>query len=135
MRPWNRTDRRICLWGAGLQGKKVQCYIQTKCEVDCYYDFDESLWGTNVNGIPVKKWVADESSFIIVATREWKEVTRYLAGNGLKPFKDFVPWLFIMGEPVDYELIYELQQCAGGLDEESWRYYRDTCGKLMIFHG
>lgn len=88
-----------------------------------------------MNGILINEWTPKSNELIIIAIEEWEETASFLSKSGLKPFRDFIPWTFLKDGPIEYELIFKLQQCSGMLDEEAWLFYKKLFGKLVVFHG
>lgn len=128
--------KKVGIWGTGSAGKRVYAYLKVYSDIVCFYDNDESKIGTSMEGIPVKKWIPEDSSeFIVIASSFYEEIIPLLVQEGLEIFKDFTLYHFIENPyRSEYEILYKLQRCMGGWREEDWIRFK-AGKKIVIFHG
>lgn len=93
---------KVTVWGTGKAAREFYYQFRGKCEIVCFYDNDESKQGTNMYGIPVKKYSGMYLAKIVIASSFLKEIVPQLLEAGLKPFEHFVLAKHFMGE-IDYE--------------------------------
>ncbi len=67
--------REIAIFGAGEWGRIAYYYYKESCEIACYIDNDETIWGKDVNGIKVcsPDILKDSKYTVVIANKRYEE--------------------------------------------------------------
>ena len=67
--------REIVIFGAGEWGRVAYYYYKESCEIVCYIDNDEIIWGTDLNGIRVcsPEILKEKRYTVVIANKRYEE--------------------------------------------------------------
>ena len=94
----------IAIYGAGGAACSFFVDNREKYDVVTFYTSTRKRWGTSIMGIPVQKFVKEEHKkehFIVIASKDWKQISGTLVESGLKFVEDFAP-MWMMEDVVEY---------------------------------
>ena len=67
-----QKGEKIAIWGTGFTAKKAYYLDCTEYKTVCFYDNNETKWGTELYGIPVKKYEKSDGLKIVIGSAYWK---------------------------------------------------------------
>jgi len=83
-----KMERKIIIFGGGIQGEKFLCLYGAKLKVECIFD---NLKEGSFHGIKIKKPSFLADVFIIVASGHYLEIRDQLRSLNYSEFQDFIP--------------------------------------------
>lgn len=103
-----QEGEKIAIWGTGFTAKKVYYLDCIEYQTVCFYDNNEAKWGTELYGIPVKRYEKGDGLKIVIGSAYWKEIAKQLIDEGLQLGKDFIPYHFLCSSMVNYKELFDL---------------------------
>ncbi len=123
--------KKISIWGTEMKGRQAYIHLRTIANVHCFYDTYAKNWGKEFCGLPVKQWIPGKmEEEIIIISESWEMVPK-LVHFGLKPFKDFIPYSFLLDRIDEYGELYQFMKLS---KKESYSDYLNE-KKLAINFG
>lgn len=101
-----QKGEKIAIWGTGFTAKKAYYLDCTEYKTVCFYDNNETKWGTELYGIPVKKYEKSDGLKIVIGSAYWKEIAAQLIDEGLQLGKDFIPYHFLCNSIINYRELF-----------------------------
>lgn len=101
MRESKMGREKVSIYGTGGLAKKLFCQLSEIYEIVVFYNSSSEKWGKTLMGIPIQKFETKEA-FIIIASKDWKEISSILVEQGLKPIQDFLPF-WMIADIIPYE--------------------------------
>ncbi len=131
------SGKKISIWGTANYGRDAFVNLSPVTEILGFYDSNYAKWGEEfADGIKVRQWIPREmekNEFIVLASDYYAEIIPDLLSFGLKPFLDFIPYVFFKVEYIGYEMISNFIKLSNNW-EGSYQYFLQ--GKqLAIFFG
>lgn len=103
-----QKGEKIAIWGTGFTAKKAYYLDCTDYQIACFYDNNETKWGSELYGIPVKKYEKSDNLKIVISSAYWKEIAKQLIDDGLQILEDFIPHFFLCSNIISYRELFEL---------------------------
>lgn len=103
-----QKGEKIAIWGTGFTAKKAYYLDCTDYQVVCFYDNNETKWGTELYGVPVKKYEKSDNLKIVISSTYWKEIAKQLIKDGLRILEDFIPHYYLCGNIISYRELFDL---------------------------
>ncbi len=124
-------EKKISIWGTDFKGRQAYIHLRTIARVVCFYDSNASKWGGEYCGLPVKQWMPGNSQEeLIILSESWEMIPK-LVYFGLKPFKDFICYSFLLDRVDEYEELHNIAELSGNT-EECYRQYLG--GKKLVIN-